>query len=191
MSTSTEQQAAIPRPRRAQQPRNVVLVGFSYTGKSTVARLLARRLRWRWVDTDREIEHRTGHTPQVLFASRGEAIFRGIEREVVADVCGGQRLVIATGGGAPLDPASRAAMFDGNVVVLLDASPEVIYWRLVNSTSGEPRPMLDSPDPLARIRSLKAEREPIYRQAHLVIETERLAPTESADLVYRLVRIRG
>jgi len=166
-------------------------VGFSYTGKSTVARLLARRLGWRAVDTDREIQRRTGSTPQEIFSSEGEAGFRAIERQVVADFCRGQRQVIATGGGAPIDPDSRAVMFDGNIVVLLDASPEAILRRYRQSVSGEPRPMLESNDPLARIRSLKASRDPTYRLAHLVVETELLTPLESAELIYRLAGIRG
>ena len=184
-----EQPSAVSaRPGR---PRNLVLIGFSFTGKSTVARFLARRLRWRAVDTDRMIRERTGQSPQEIFESRGEAEFRGIEREVVADVCKGERQVISTGGGAPIDPESRALLFDGNLVVLLDATPETILRRLENSTSGEPRPMLASDDPLGRIRSLKQARDPIYRQAHLVIETERLAPAESADLICRLAGLRG
>jgi shikimate kinase len=178
------------RPRSA-RPRNLVLIGFSFTGKSTVARLLGKRLRWRVVDTDRVIRERTGQSPQQIFASRGEAVFRGIERAVVADVCAGQRQVISTGGGAPIDPENRARLFDGNLVVLLDATPETILRRLQNSASGEPRPMLESADPLGRIRALKQERDPIYRQAHLVIETERLAPPESAELICRLGGLRG
>jgi len=168
-----------------------VLIGFSYTGKSTVARLLARRLGWRFVDTDREIQRQTGSTPQQIFALQGEAAFRELEREVVVEACSIQRQVIATGGGAPIDLESRAAIFDGNIVVLLDASPEAILNRYLQSISGEPRPMLDSPDPLARILDLKAQRDPVYRLAHLVLETERLTPLESAELIYRLARIRG
>jgi shikimate kinase len=168
-----------------------VLIGFSFTGKSTVARLLARRMRWRVVDTDRLIRDRTGLTPQEIFAARGEAEFRAIEREVVQEVCRGQRQVIATGGGAPMDLSSRAAMFAGNIVVLLNASPEAIFDRLTRSASAEQRPMLESSDPLERIRALKDERDPVYRQAHLVVETERLAPNESADLIYRMVSMRG
>jgi shikimate kinase len=179
------------RRRQPEKPRNVVLIGFSFTGKSTVARLLARRLRWRYVDTDHEIRRRTGESPQEIFASQGEAAFRALEREVVADVCTGHRQVIATGGGAPIDPANRAAMFDGNVVVLLNASAEGILHRLVSSRSGESRPMLSWPDPLERVRSLKAERDPFYRQAHLIVETERLTAVESADLIYRLAGIHG
>ncbi len=173
------------------RPRNIVLIGFSYTGKSTVARLLARRLRWRWVDTDREIQQRTGQSPQRLFETQGEEAFRSLERQVVRDVCAGRHQVIATGGGAPTDPESRQAIFDGNAVVLLDASPEAIYNRLVKSNSGEPRPLLDAPDPLERIRALKAARDPVYRKAQLVVETERLIPSESADLICRLVNLRG
>jgi len=167
------------------------LIGFSFTGKTTVSRHLARRLRWKAVDTDRVIRDRTGQTPQEIFAERGESEFRAIERQVVSDVCRKDRQVIATGGGAPIDPANRAVLFDGNVVVLLDARPETILRRLQNSASGEPRPMLDSADPLGRIRTLKDVRDPIYHQAHLVIETERLAPEESAELICRLAGLRG
>jgi shikimate kinase len=180
-----------PSRPRASRPRNVVLIGFSYTGKSTVGRLLARRLRWTSVDTDRLIRERTGLTPQQIFARQGEAAFRAIEREIVAEACGGSHQVIATGGGAPMDPASREAMFDGNIVVLLDASPEALLHRLQHSATSEARPMLESSDPLARIRQLKAERDPVYAQAHLVIETERLTPSESAALIYRMAKIRG
>jgi len=179
------------RPPRPSQPRNLVLIGFSYTGKSTIGRLLARRLRWRTVDTDRLIRQRTGLTPQEIFETQGEIAFREIERQLVQQACRGQRQVIATGGGAPMDPDSRSAIFDGNVVVLLDARPEAIFARMVHSANGEARPMLDCPDPLERIRSLKQLRDPIYRQAHLVVETERLQPTESAEVIYRLAGIRG
>jgi shikimate kinase len=172
-------------------PRNIVLIGFSFTGKSTVARLIARRLRWRSVDTDREIQRRTGKTPQQLFETEGEAAFRVVEREVVSETCAGRRQVIATGAGAPIDPESRRAIFEGNLVVLLDASPEVIHTRLARSNSGEPRPMLAAPDPLERIRALKEARDPVYRQAQLVVETERLVPSESADLICRMVNLRG
>jgi shikimate kinase len=177
-----------PRPR---EPRNVVLIGFSYTGKSTIGRLLARRLRWRPVDTDSVIRKRTGKSPQEIFASEGEAIFRAIEREVVRDICQESRQVIATGGGAPIDPSNRGVLFDGNLVVLLDASPEAIWTRVQRSASSEQRPMLDAADPLARIRTLKAERDPIYRQAHLIIETERLTANESAELIFRLAKLHA
>ena len=177
-----------PRPR---EPRNVVLIGFSYTGKSTIGRLLARRLRWRPVDTDSVIRKRTGRSPQDIFALEGEAAFRAIEREVVRDICGESRQVIATGGGAPIDPSNRAVLYDGNLVVLLDASPEAIWTRVQRSASSEHRPMLDAADPLARIRALKAERDPIYRQAHLVIETERLTANESAELIFRLAKLHA
>jgi shikimate kinase len=178
----------LPRPR---EPRNVVLIGFSYTGKSTIGRLLARRIRWRPVDTDSVIRKRTGKSPQEIFATEGEAAFRAIERDVVRDICQESRQVIATGGGAPVDPVNRAVLFDGNLVVLLDASPEAIWARVQRSASNEQRPMLDSADPLERIRNLKAERDPIYRQAHLIIETERLSANESAELIFRLGKLRA
>lgn len=174
---------------RPSRPRNLVLIGFSYTGKSTIARIIGRRLGWSVVDTDTEIRRRTGQTPQEIFSSQGEQAFRAIEREVVADVCSRERQVIATGGGAPLDPQSRAQLYDGNVVVLLDSSPETIHRRLTQSCSGERRPLLEHPDPLGRIRELKSSRDPVYRQAHITVDTERLAPTESAEIILRMANV--
>src|SRR5689334_17958455 len=128
MTAQQEPPTATPieRPARPTRPRNVVLIGFSYTGKTTIGRLLARRLRWRAVDSDQAIREQTGLSPQELFARDGEPAFRALEREVVGALCRGQRQVIATGGGAPIDPLNQRAIFDGNLVVLLDATPEAI-----------------------------------------------------------------
>jgi shikimate kinase len=152
------------------KPRNLVLVGMSGAGKSRVGRLVAERLRWRFVDTDQEIERRTRRSVPEIFATDGEPKFRAIEREVVARVAQRQGTVIATGGGAILDPASRELLFDGNLVVCLHASPEQIAERLARSR--ERRPLLDGPDPLATIRRLQEQRAPIYAQAHRTIVTD-------------------
>jgi shikimate kinase len=152
------------------RPRNLVLVGMSGTGKSRVGRLVAQRLRWRFVDTDVEIERCAGRSVPEIFATEGEARFRAIEREVIARVARQSGAVIATGGGAILDPANREALFAGNLVVCLEASAEQIAARLARAR--EHRPLLAGRDPLVAIRELQAQRAPLYALAHRTIPTD-------------------
>ena len=168
------------------KPRNLVLIGMSGAGKSRVGRLVAERLRWRFVDTDVEIERSTGRTVPEIFAAEGEARFRAIERDVVARVAQRSAAVIATGGGAILDPASREVLWSGNLVVCLDASAEQIAERLARSR--ERRPLLAGPDPLAAIRGLLAERAPLYALAHRTIVTDGRTLGEIANEAIQALR---
>ncbi len=152
------------------KPRNLVLIGMSGAGKSRVGRLVAQRLRWRFVDTDVEIERTTGRSVPDIFAADGEAAFRAVERAVVARAARRAGAVIATGGGAVLDPANRALLFSGNLVICLVASAEQIAERLARSR--ERRPILEGPDPLAAIRALQKQRAPAYALAHHTISTD-------------------
>ena len=152
------------------KPRNLVLIGMSGVGKSRAGRLVAERLRWRFVDTDAEIERLTRRSVQEIFATDGEPHFRAVERDVVAHVVQRSGAVIATGGGAILDPASREGLFAGNLVVCLHASAEQIAERLARSR--ERRPLLEGPDPLSAIRRLQDQRAPIYALAHRTIVTD-------------------
>ena len=152
------------------KPRNLVLVGMSGVGKSRVGRLVAERLHWRFVDTDLEIERSTGRSVQEIFAAEGEARFRALEREVIARVAGRSGAVIATGGGAILDPANREALFGGNLVVCLEASAEQIAARVARTR--ERRPLLEGDDPLGAIRALQAQRAPLYALAHRAVPTD-------------------
>jgi shikimate kinase len=168
------------------KPRNLVLIGMSGAGKSRVGRLVAERLRWRFVDTDVEIERRTGRTVPEIFAAEGEPRFRAIERDVVARVAQRSAAVIATGGGAILDPGSRELLWSGNLVVCLDASAEQIAERLARSR--ERRPLLAGPDPSAAIRGLLAERAPLYALAHRTIVTDGRTLGEIANEVIQALR---
>ena len=172
------------------RPANVVLIGLSGSGKSTVARLLARRLGWRALDTDREIRRRTGRSIQEIFREDGEPAFREIEAEIVQSACGGAHQVIATGGGAVLDPTSRRSMRDGNLVVLLEARPETLAARLTDSVRQEPRPLLAAPNLAARLAELARERAPVYECAHEVVSTEGRLPRDVAEAIADLVRAR-
>jgi len=171
-------------------PANVVLIGLSGSGKTTVAKLLARRLGWRFVDTDHEIERRAGQSVAEIFGQQGEPAFRALESEVIQDTCARSHQVIATGGGAVIDAGNRARLVDGNLVIWLDSTAERLAERLAHSVSRHPRPLLASADLAARLDELAREREPHYRCAHHVVNTDRQTPSEVADALARLVRGR-
>jgi len=174
------------RPKRG--PANVVLVGLSGSGKSTVARLLARRLGWRAVDTDQEIQRQAGMTVQEIFRTQGEPAFRLLESEMVRDVCRRSRQVIATGGGSFVDESNRAHLLGGNLVIFLESSPEVLAGRLHRNMSREPRPLLESDDLIGRLAELGRVRDQQYRAAHHVVPTDARTPREVADVIAELVR---
>jgi shikimate kinase len=148
---------------------NLVLVGFSCSGKTTLGRNLARRLKVPFVDSDRFLEEMTGRTIPDIFRDEGEAAFRALEREAIKRICTGREQVISTGGGAFIDLCNRAILREGNLVVHLEVRPETVVQRLLNSRSGRPRPLLDSPDPLARVTELMAQRRDAYAAAHITI----------------------
>ncbi len=161
-------------------PDNVVLIGFSGTGKSAVGRVLAACLAWPFVDTDALLVRRFGKSIAEVFRHDGEAVFRAAEREVVAEVCAGVCQVISLGGGAPVDPVSRGHIRDRNWIVRLEASPETILGRLQATPGSEERPMLAGADPLGRIRTLLHERQDAYAIADIVVCTEGLTVDEVA-----------
>jgi shikimate kinase len=165
-----------------------VLVGLSGSGKSTVARLLARRLGWRAVDTDQEIQRQAGMSVQEIFRAQGEPAFRSLESEMVRDVCRRSRQVIATGGGSFVDDGNRAHLLGGNFVVFLESSPEVLASRLHRNMSREPRPLLESDDLVGRLAELGRVRDQHYRSAHHVVQTDARTPREVADVIAELVR---
>jgi len=161
---------------------NLILIGYRATGKTTVARLLAERLGWEWIDADVEIEHRAGKAIARIFAEDGEPAFRELEARVIADLCGRERLVLAAGGGAPLRPESRQAMRQQGKVVWLVAGAETILRRMsADATTAARRPSLTGQGPLEEIVQLLKVREPIYREsAHLQIDTEEKTPAQIA-----------
>lgn len=151
--------------------KNVVLIGFMGSGKSTVGRKLANALNYRFLDTDALIEERGGKTIARIFAEDGEAVFRQIETELLEELsttCDG--CVLSTGGGMPLRPENAALLKKIGLVVLLDAAPEVILERLKDDTQ---RPLLQGANREEKVRTLYEERLPKYRAASdCVIETE-------------------
>jgi shikimate kinase len=153
---------------------SLVLIGYRATGKTTLARHLAQRLGWEWIDADVEIELRAGKSIARIFAEQGEPAFRDLEAAVIADLCGRRQVVVAAGGGAPLREESRRAMRDCGSVVWLTAPPETILARMTgDATTADRRPSLTNRPPLEEIIQLLSRREPIYREtAHLIVDTD-------------------
>lgn len=153
---------------------NLVLIGYRATGKSSVARVLAQRLGWQWVDADEEIERRAGKSIARIFAEEGEPAFRELEAQVIAELCARDRIIVAAGGGAPMRAENRQAMKRGGKVVWLQASPQTIFQRMyADPTTADRRPNLTAHGGMEEIVQLLAKREPIYREtADLIVDTE-------------------
>ena len=160
--------------------RNLALIGFMGSGKSCVGRLAADVLHFTFLDTDRVIEARAGAAISEIFAQQGEPAFRDWERRIVEELTRRSKTVIATGGGLPVNPANLSSLKTHALVVCLWASPEVLWQRVRHH---DHRPLLSEPEPLERLRQLLAEREPYYRQADVLVNTEMRSLREVAAQV--------
>ena len=149
--------------------KNIILIGFMGTGKSTVARLLAAKLKRRYVDTDKEIEELTGKTVARLINEQGIVRFRSEETLMLKKLSSRQGLVIATGGGAPLSPENRRLLRETGILISLSASPEVIYERVKRKKKD--RPLLAKGDLKEQITKLMEERREIYQIADFTVDT--------------------
>jgi len=148
--------------------KNIALIGFMGTGKTSVGVLLANALSWNFIDTDKIIEDKTGMDIPDIFQEHGEKFFRQKEKEVVEGACQNQRHVIATGGGVILDKANVAQLKEHSFIICLRANPEEILNRVRCDNS---RPLLAVDDPLKIINNLLKIREPYYQCADLFIDT--------------------
>jgi shikimate kinase len=163
--------------------RNIFLVGPMGAGKSAVGKQLARMLRRDFHDSDAEIEARTGVDIPFIFEKEGESGFRRREREVIEALTALDGIVLATGGGAVLDPANRAALASRGLVVYLEASVE---QQLERTRLSNHRPLLDTIDPAGRLAELLQERAPLYRElAALTVATDGRLVREVAQDIKR------
>jgi shikimate kinase len=165
-----------------ESPHNIAITGFMGTGKTTVARIVAGRLGFELVSTDALIEARAGQSIPEIFAQKGEAAFRRLEAIICREVAMRPDVVIDTGGGALLDPASRAAFLKSGLVICLTCAPDEIMRRLSGDSS---RPLLAG-DARARIAALLAERAPIYNALSHHVDTTHRSPEQAADEVIAL-----
>ena len=164
----------------ARRLHNIALIGFMGAGKSSVGHLVADHLHFSFLDTDDLIEAVAGKTISEIFARDGEPVFREWEQRIVGELASRNRTVIATGGGLPTNEANLAGLKTHALLVCLWASPETIWERVRGQTH---RPLLNDPDPLAKIRHLLAVREPFYRQADVLVNTEMRSLREVAQHV--------
>lgn len=148
--------------------KNIVLVGFMACGKTFTSRELAIRLGRERVSTDELIELKENRTIPQIFAESGEPYFRQIERQVVSEVAARQGLIIDCGGGVAKDEVNFSALKRTGISFYLFASPEAVFRRTRGKTD---RPLLNVSDPLAKIRQLLAERDPHYRKADFLIDS--------------------
>jgi len=162
------------------QIQNIALIGFMGTGKSSVGQIVAQQLHFTFLDTDHVIESRTGKSISDLFAQDGEPAFRELEKKIVAELATRKKTVISTGGGLPVNPDNLASLKTHALTVCLWASAEKIWERVRSQTH---RPLLNEPDPLAKIKKLLEQREPFYRQADVLLNTEMRALKDVAQQV--------
>ena len=165
---------------------NIALIGFMGVGKTSVGRLVAEQLHFDFLDTDDLIQSQTGRTIADIFKTDGEAAFRELEAKVVGEIAARTKTVIATGGGLPANPANLASLKTHSLVVCLWLPPEKIWERVKNQSH---RPLLHDPDPQKKIRDLLAAREPFYKQADVLLNTELRSVREVAQQVVHQFRL--
>lgn len=167
----------------------IVLVGLPGSGKTTVGKQLARRLKLPFVDSDHVIEERLGCSIREFFEREGEDRFRDVEQEVIDELSRGQACVLSTGGGAVLRSGNRQHLHDRGNVVYLRSTPEDVYRRVRHDRN---RPLLLVADPLQRLRDLYDARDPLYREtAHFVIDTGRPSVATLVNMIVMQLELSG
>ncbi len=153
--------------------KNIVLIGFMGVGKSCIGKLLASKLSYQYVDTDKLVEKKHGMSIATIFAQYGEEQFRQWEQEVVAEVSESERTVISTGGGVPLRKKNMQLLRKKGFIVHLRAKAGTIFHR---TASRHNRPLLQKD--VHEIEKMLAWREQFYRHAHFSIYTDKLSPLQ-------------
>ena len=169
--------------------KNVVLIGFMGTGKTSVGRLLAGRLGCAFHDLDKKIEEQHGMSIPAMFAEHGEPYFRAREKEAVRAAAGRTNLIIATGGGTVKDAENMALLRQNGILVALTADVDTILQR---TASRGARPVLDQADAgdrRAAVERLLEERRRLYEGADITVDTSGRSPLEVAEYIVQATRI--
>lgn len=173
----------------ARQIQNLALIGFMGTGKSSSGQIVAGHLNFRFLDTDALIEERAGKPIAEIFADDGEAVFREWESRVVAELALVSETVISTGGGLAANDEHLGSLKTHSLVVCLWAGPDAIWQRVRHQAH---RPLLNGANPKEDIAKLLKEREPYYRKADVLINTEMRSLKDVAQqLTYHFEQARG
>ncbi|MCL0101745.1 3-dehydroquinate synthase [Dehalococcoidia bacterium] len=163
----------------------IYLIGFSYTGKSAVGRVLARELGWKFFDTDTSITRRVGREISDIFSEDGESSFRQLESEVLREIAKSDGIVVATGGGVVVNPENLSLMAESGIVMCLEAKPDTLVRRMQDAqqrnASRKVRPLLGGDNPLEKITALKGERQLAYAAADWTVHTDGLELQEVVD----------
>ena len=163
----------------------IILTGFMGTGKTAVGELLAKKLKFEFLDTDLMVEKETGKTITDIFEKEGEPVFRSYEKQMVKKALDREGVVVSTGGGAIVDPDNLKLMKEKGLIIGLSASAEAILQRISNMDT---RPLLRSKDQLKKIESLLSHRSPYYRQADKIIDTTMKRIDQTVDEILTVLK---
>ena len=168
--------------------RHVVLIGLPGSGKTTVGKLVADALKAPFLDIDATVARKEGRPISMIFAEKGESVFREMERVEVEAALGGVPAIIAPGGGWAAQPGALSSVQQRGLVVYLKTRAETAVSR--SAPQGN-RPVLMGEDPASQMRELLNEREPFYVLADATVETDRKAPAKVVEEIVRLARTRA
>ncbi|MEP6663091.1 MAG: shikimate kinase [Verrucomicrobiota bacterium] len=160
--------------------QNIALIGFMGTGKSSAGRLVADTLNFEFIDTDEQIEKRAGKSISQIFSEDGEVVFRECERTIITELAGLRKVIISTGGGVGANEKYLRSLKQHALVICLWASPETIWNRVRTQTH---RPLLQTGDAQKKIMELLSARDPVYRQADVLVNTEVRSVREVAQQI--------
>jgi shikimate kinase len=170
---------------KALKMKNIYLVGFMGTGKTTVGRELARKKKWRFVDLDELIGFREGRSIADIFSKKGELYFRALEKKILKEISLEKGFVVSCGGGIVCDEDNIRVMKETGMVICLKAQPSVILKRTKRLNS---RPLLNVNNPKEKINLLLKLRAPYYAKADKLIDTSKLSISKVAEEVLRLMK---
>lgn len=171
--------------------KNIVLIGFMGTGKTSTGRMLAARLGAAFIDMDQRIEEEMGMSIPAIFEKKGESFFRSREKQLVKRLSARRNAVISTGGGTVKDPENVAMLHRDGVIICLSASIDAVLER--TGRRGQ-RPVLDRADQGDRreaVEKLMDEREALYKQADFTVDTSELSPLQVVETILRYLKSRG
>lgn len=170
---------------------NIYLIGFMGAGKSTIGKLLARRLKRGFCDTDRLVEARAGRPITAIFAQEGETRFRALERQVIEELSQKNGQVVALGGGAPLREENWQTISSTGTTIYLRADPGILFRRLEEERTRPLLRRLEGQDKLAEIKRLLEMREPYYRRADEIVECQNRSAEELVNEILERLKDAG